>query len=124
MFKHRKSHTDDGYTDATTPVPIPAAGSGNNNSTPPSKPDWCSVLLRPIIDHSVAPSDDDILFSYTKFCDELDFPFLEIEQEWSMLYAELVDSIVALKSIAPEQVERALAQHAIEYSRPSLEEDG
>ncbi len=123
MFKHLKSHTGDGGTDATTPAPIPAAGSGNNNNTSAPKPDWRSALLTPIAEHSVAPSDDDILYSYTKYCDELSVPLLDIDEEWVMVYGELVESITALKSIAPDQIERALAQHAIEYSQTSIEED-
>ncbi|WP_350335266.1 hypothetical protein [Coralliovum pocilloporae] len=119
MLRHLKSSTPD--DDTGTEIAV----TSSSTTPPPTSPsgfNWKHAVTQSLRVNCMAPSADDITHAYDLYCDELDAPFLEIEQEQGLIYEELVESIGALKSLAPEIVERALAQHAVEYSRPEIED--
>jgi hypothetical protein len=80
------------------------------------RPEWEKTLVASLEVNNLAPSEEVILHAFDLYKDELFGPIEERRLQLTDLYSEILAEIAALKALAPDLVERAMARHPFEFS--------
>jgi hypothetical protein len=85
-------------------------------ASPKPRPEWEKTLVASLEANNLAPSEEVILHAFDQFKDELYGPIDERRLQLNDLYSEILADIAALKALAPDLVDRAMARHPFEFA--------